>query len=42
MRRQIYNIAVTWFCLGLIAGVIGASATSCQPASNATVQGVQR
>jgi hypothetical protein len=30
MRRQIYNVAATWFCLGVIAGtVLGAAA--CQP-----------
>jgi hypothetical protein len=30
MRRQIYNVAATWFCLGLLAGtVLGAAA--CQP-----------
>ena len=30
MRRQIYNVAATWFCLGLITGtVLGAAA--CQP-----------
>ena len=30
MRRQILNVTVTWFCLGLLAGtVFGAAA--CEP-----------
>jgi len=30
MRRQILNITVTWFCLGLITGTI-LGAAACQP-----------
>jgi hypothetical protein len=30
MRRQILNITVTWFCLGLLAGTIFGAA-ACQP-----------
>jgi len=33
MRRQILNITVTWFCLGLLAGtMLGAAA--CQTETN--------
>jgi hypothetical protein len=39
MRRQILNITVTWFCLGLLAGTIfGAAACQPQPSVERTYQ----
>ena len=39
MRRQILNITVTWFCLGLITGtILGAAACQPEPSIERTYQ----
>ena len=34
MRPAVFNAAVQWFCLGLMAGVVLTSAASCSPADD--------